>query len=296
MANAVTFGRATPSDLDAVLAVVDAEFVAGRGRTGSFRTRFPSMYTADCAGDIVLARAPDGLAGVAAIKRRTMTTGDRSIRLAMIGGVWIRPALRGQGLGQRLMGEVERTLSGGSVDVAVLWTGQPAFYEKSGWRAKDAGLFGTATAMPPSAASKAAVVKIDDAVAGHLEKIRARQPFPIVARTLADYRTLPSPAECVECIIAEPAAYALVGRAGDAVYVYEMAGDAARFGGVLAEAGRGAQRVFINDHPATASHAWLSSHARVDWRPQHLAMWKVFADWVHWGQLDCGPISLMDRI
>ncbi len=145
------------------------------------------MYTAEHARDIVLARAPDGMSGVAAIKRRTMKLDGRSVRLAMIGGVWIRPALRGQGLGQLLMSEVERTLSGGDTDVAVLWTGTPAFYEKTGWRTKDAGVFGTVEAMPSPGSSTAKQVKLDAAVVGRLEELRARQPVPGVERTMAAF-------------------------------------------------------------------------------------------------------------
>lgn len=296
----ITFDRASPGEIDAVLALLDQEFVSGRGRIGSFRKRFPALYTADRAGDITVARMADGIAGLAAVKWRTMVTGDRPVRLAMIGGVWIRPALRGRGVGQQLMKEVERSLSYSQTDLAVLWTGTPAFYEKTGWRSKDAGVFGQLVSELPGDSSQTTTVRLDGEGFRQVEKIRAAHVRPCIERTEADYNTVPSPAEFVECITVGPASnmasYALVGRGGGAAYVYEVAGDTSHFSALLAAAGQRATEVHINDHPSTALHAWLARHARVDWKPQQLAMWKVFSDWVHWEHVDGGPISLMDRI
>ena len=61
----------------------------------------------------------------------------RSFRAMGIGGVWVRPELRGKGYGTEIMNKVmaKAQVDQGSADVAVLWSRDGRLYEKVGFEA-----------------------------------------------------------------------------------------------------------------------------------------------------------------
>ena len=65
----------------------------------------------------------------------------RSFRAMGIGGVWVRPELRGKGYGTEIMNKVmaKAQTDQGSADVAVLWATQSDLYDTLGFEAVSEG-------------------------------------------------------------------------------------------------------------------------------------------------------------
>ena len=163
-----------PSDLPAVIAAVDREFIFDKGRSLSMARRYPNVLSLDNLGHILVAGSRRSIRGALGIRTFDYADGPRVWRGAMIGMVWVDPRCRGKGLGRALMAEAERVLKEESLDFGVLWTGIPGFYEPGGWSPKDPSLFGEALASSPSPGAAPAVpVPLGPEDAVRLERARA---------------------------------------------------------------------------------------------------------------------------
>lgn len=75
----------------------------------------------------------ESIVGHASVVTRELHVGGRPLRTGYVEAVAVDPARHGQGLGSRLMGEVNRYVMGG-FELGALGTERHAFYERLGWR------------------------------------------------------------------------------------------------------------------------------------------------------------------
>ncbi|TAK66887.1 MAG: GNAT family N-acetyltransferase [Betaproteobacteria bacterium] len=272
-------------EFDALLALLDQEFVFGKGRRLSLQQRFPATLDRQRARNILLARADGGIASALVTKTFTWITPERNWRAAMIGMVYTRPELRARGVASALMRASQAKLAEEGIEFAVLWTAQPDFYARLGWSGIDCGTLGHAHAMAPDA-SRAAPPPGEADIAW-AEALRPRYAPERAERTERTYATLLPPAQHLELLRGD-AAYAIVGRDGDQGYLYEMLGDSAELPTLWARLATRYRSLYLNLGQGTAAQRFLSARDGIAWQPQRLAMWLPlaasardarFADW-----------------
>jgi GNAT superfamily N-acetyltransferase len=264
--------RAGPAERAQAAALLDAVFVTPRGRAPSFAERFPAAFADDGTSAVLVATEADEVAACAVVRLRRWAQPGGA--LASLGGICTHPAYRGRGLASALVQEAERVAAAWGARDFVLWTAQPAFYQRLGWIVDDPGHFGMLERLRIRDVSDPVTVEPVARVWAEIEEIRGRGAGGVLTRVALDYHTLPFPARTVECVLAKGGAYALVGVEGDSAYVYEVEGDPQAFGGLWSAVAARHGVVRINDRPGSASWAWLEAHAEVAWRPAPLALWK----------------------
>lgn len=293
VAPADAIGPCTRAEYGALLALLDQEFIFGKDRRLSLAQRFPAALDPERPQNILVARADGAVASALALKRFDWITAERSWHAAMIGLVYTRPDRRGRGGAGALLQEAQTRLARAGVEFAVLWTGQPGFYARSGWIGADCGVLGSAQGAlagpaPPAPAPDA------DSIA-RAEALRQRYAPQRVARDMASYATLPPPAEQIELLL-EDGAYALVGRRQTHGYLYELVGAPDAWAALWSRLGARYRALTLNLRQDTPLQRWLSAQAAIDWQPQRLAMWlpltapartAPFSDWY---------IPFLDRI
>jgi len=143
-------------EYDALLALLDLEFIFGKGRRLSLQQRFPAVLNRQRPQAILLAKAQNLIVSALAIKAFDWITPERSWRAAMVGMVYTRPEWRGRGMASVLLQAAQQRMRQESYDFAVLWTAQPDFYARLGWIGADCGVLGVAQTAAPAATQTAA--------------------------------------------------------------------------------------------------------------------------------------------
>jgi predicted N-acetyltransferase YhbS len=283
MVAAVEIRNCTPAELPALIALLDEEFIFSKGRSISLAQRFPAVLREENCANILVACGGEGIAAAIAIKRFDWIAPERSWRGAMVGMVYTRPAMRGQGLASRLLRAAEEKLHAEGADFAVLFTAQPGFYRRLGWTTSDCGMFGTCASAGGGASGCTA------ADAGAIETIRSRSSGAHLLRDDASYRALPLPAERLQMRVSPcAAAYAIYGVQAEHAYVYEFGGAPSGYAALWQDVCAAARTVRINERRGSAAQQWLAAIPGIGWRDQALAMWLPlaaaarnarFADW-----------------
>jgi predicted N-acetyltransferase YhbS len=258
-----TFSRCASSELAGLIERLDDEFISGRGRAVSLAARFPRELSASNLDNLFVAREAGQITGAIVVKRFRWVVPQREYAGAMLGMVWIAPKKRGAGLGSKLLSHVGDALRD-SVDFAVLWTGNPAFYARAGWKSADHGRFGRIDGNGQNAASRAAM---------EFERARAiwRCQPRRVERDASWQPPLPPPAESLE-LFEGAGAYALAGRREETLCCYELLGDETEFAAILDTMRACCATLYFNENTGSPSYAWLSGQG-VSWEEKPLAMW-----------------------
>jgi predicted N-acetyltransferase YhbS len=259
----LVYSQCRAAELPGLIAQLDLEFVAGRGRTVSLATRFPALLGASNLANIFVARLADRVVAATAVKKFLWIAGGREHFAAMIGMVWTDPACRGRGIASSLLASVADALRA-DTDFAVLWTAQPGFYARAGWAAEDCGSLGE---MPGAGAGGPHGAAPDfERVRGIWQGLNQR-----VARDAAWRPPLPLAVTSLELYEAT-GAYALAGRQDGSLYCFEMLGDISGLGPILQQMRESCGKLCFNERTASPVYDWLSGQG-VKWQEKPLAMW-----------------------
>ena len=285
-----------PEELPALVALLDAEFVFGKGRSISLARRFPALLGAANCRNVLVASRGEGIDACIAVKRFDWIAPGRSWRGAMIGLVYTRPAERGQGLATQLLRAAQEQLRAGGTAFAVLFTAQPAFYRRLGWIGADRGVFGTCSA-PAGSGAGGADTGCTPADAQAIEAMRTNAREARMARDETAYRALPLPAERLEKRASiGSAAYAIYGVRADDAYVYEFGGEASGYALLWQDICAGARRIHVNARRGSAAQRWLANLPGIAWREQALAMWLPLAEPASAAHFSEWYVPYLDRI
>ncbi len=146
------------------------------------------------------------------------------------------------------------------------------------------------------------VTRLDAENAGEqIEALRTHWLDAATLRALPDgYRALPPPAEKVEAILLgqekENAAYALAGRAGESVILYEMTGHPDRFPALWRETCRATKRILVNERKDSPAQRWLAANTALSWQDKPLALWLPLSPKVDYSRIARWYIPYFDRI
>ncbi len=267
------------NEMEEVVRLLDQEFIYSRSRDISLARRFPNVFEHGGGSIVFVARSAGTIAGTIAVRRFTWHCQDREWQGAMIGSVFTKPQMRHQGIAARIMGEVKSYLSAERVDFGVLWTTIPELYAKSGWIPADTAVFGTAQGRPSHKSAGSIVNRrpLADVDTDALDRFRRQSCLDYVMRRKVDYQAIPLPASRVDVLLLEHdgglQGYCLTGVAGSTAYVYEIVGDQQGFHLLWKSLVNDFDAIYINAHPSTQAHGWLSAAAAVSWCAQKLAMW-----------------------
>lgn len=292
---------AAPADLARLVPALDQEFVFGKGRQISLAQRFPGVYCAENA-DYIFVNGASEIASALVCKKFDLAHDGGHWCGAMIGAVYTRAQNRRAGLAGNLLAFAARTLAERAVDFAVLWTGRPAFYAAQGWQSADNGVLGEDNSAGAGGDIDAEVTSVPahSIDAGRVERIRLNSRGGIAARSDADYRRLPLPAEAVELLLweagGERAAYALLGSHAETGILYEMTGHPDGFSPLWRAVRRGRARLLVNDENGSPSQRWLAQHAGLSWQPKPLAMWLPLSARIDMARMARWYIPYFDRI
>ena len=254
--------------------LVDAEFLRSRGRSGSMLDRYPGLFDAQNRDNLHTAWYGEQLAGTVAVKTFELEIGNVKLEGAMLGLVCVNPAIRGQGVGSKLVAHVTQILRAKPLSFSVLWTTRSDFYQRFGWVNNDHGVIGELT-HKKQLDSQNYPGRLSES--WHLvEQIRSHSLASKVLRTQTDYSVVPCPVNGVYCFLKgndSAGAYAIVGSNGTAGIIYELVGNAAQFPAIWSDICGRFNRILINECVGSPSYRWLSQHADVNWKNQNQAMW-----------------------
>lgn len=293
---------ATPVDLDRLLPALDEQFVFGKGRRLSLRARFPSMFEAGNADNVFICEGEGALLSALSILPFEWLADGQLWRGAMIGTVYTDPAHRNAGHASRVLTWTMEKLKERGVDFGVLWTAQPGFYARLGWTSTDCGVLAEirTSSSSPSLGNDVTTIAAGTADVLRIEQIRQQWLATRMPRTSRDYRRIPLPADTVDVHawrLHEPSAgYALIGRAGDIGYVYEMVGTPEGFSALWREVQQRYRRLLVNDCEGSASCEWLAHETGIAWQRKSLAMWYPISDRVQGWDFSHWYIPYFDRI
>lgn len=264
-------------ELPALVSVLDAQFIAARGRSISLAVRYPHLFVPDQLAHVHTLREGQAMLACAIARPFTWLVAERAWRAVMIGMVYTAPAVRGQGHASRLLADLLESLRSADFDLAVLWSGIEGFYERIGWRRADPGVVGRVTRAPvayvdaPLAITPPHTPLPAEALAG-ADAIRNLSGSPLVARSARAWQALPLPV--TQChLTTNGHAYALTGQRGAHTYLYEMIGRTTDFRDLWQHCAERTSSISINAQLHSASYRWLSSHTAVTWQPQRLTFW-----------------------
>ena len=272
-------GTCNAGDLPTLTATLDAEFISGRGRTGSLAVRYPDVLTDANLPHLYVRHQAGAIVSACATRRFTWTSGHERWQGAMIGFVHTAPSARGHGHAAALLEAAIDALAADGVDFAVLWSALEGYYERLGWEAHDRGIFGSVGGDGEAQIQTSGEETMAIDVARY-ETLRAPLAKPRVTRHAASYRCIPVPAARVRTVFAqggEDEAGALVGEAPGARYVYEVVGGIAAFPALWQAITCGAARVHVNECIGSPFHRWLVRHAPIKFAGQALAYWRMLS-------------------
>lgn len=299
---------AKPSEIPALVAAMDQQFVFGKGRAISLAQRFPKVYVAGNANNIFVVEDCGEIVSALACKCFALQEGGVIWQGAMIGGVFTLAARRGAGLASLLLEQVAKTLQERGLDFAVLWTGQPEFYARLGWVLADCGVLGdwqadlsASPSVDISLADATLILPAHAADAAYINQLRqhwCRGSLPLRGNNA--YLQLPLPADSVELLQwgqgMQDTAYAILGQAGDTGIMYEMAGNPIAYPSIWASVSARYTRVLVNDAPATDSQRWLVENTSAKWQDKALAMWMPLSAKVKMSDAAAWYIPYFDRV
>ncbi len=292
-------GNCSSSELAALTEALDAEFVTGRGRSGSLAGRYPDLLGEQNLPHLYVRRDGGRIVSCCAVRRFTWIGAHARWQGAMIGLVYTAPQARGRGHAAGVLDDAIDALAAAGVDFAVLWSGLDGYYERLGWEAHDRGIFGSVrygVSAPNDGSAAASVPAIDVA---RYEALRAPEAKARVLRDALRYRCVPLPAARLATLFArdgEAEAAALIGEAADARYVYEVVGAPAALPALWQSITAAAASVYVNDSIGSPFHRWLVNHTPIEFAAQELAYWRMLsprarrAAWRDW------HIPYFDRI
>lgn len=301
-------GRATPGgrvlierdDLGAVVDLLDDVFVRSQGRTRSLADRYPFLLREpDERVRIIVAPSVEDVRAVTVIRAFDWDRGGRCWHGAMIGMVATTPAARGKGLASGLLEHARRVAEEAGADFAVLWTTNPSFYRRLGWREGDIGTIGEIVrpGAPPSGV--AAPEPLEAAVIPWIEEVRASHLVDRIERDERSYSVVPGPADRLELhrlALTRGSAYAVVGRSLGLSILYELVGSPLCFGQIWSAVVAGGDRILINGARDDSSTRWLETLDGIAWRPQSLAMWLPLTEAAQSAALTDWYVPFLDRI
>jgi len=293
VAPAPDIARATSADFDALLALLDAEFIFGKGRRVSLQQRFPETLDRAHSRNIMLARMEEAIVSALVTRPFTWITSQRSWRAAMIGMVTTRAEWRGRGMAGALMRAARETLAREGVEFLVLWAARPDFYAGLGWMAADCGALGSVQTAAPDATQSAA--PFDAASIAWIEALRREYAPERVERCEISYAALLPHAEQLE-LLRSGSAYAIAGRDDRHGYLYELLGDAAEFPVLWARLARRYRALYLNLQRGTAAERYLSSRGEISWQPQRLALWLPLSETARAARFAGWYVPFLDRI
>ena len=207
--------------------------------------RFPHV-------DLYVALEADGsLVSAAALRTLVWTDG---LRVTAVGLVCTAPTARGAGHASALLREVPRP--------AVLWARRHDVFARAGWELSDTALSGRTSGDPDVPAIEGSPPAAVTALHGSGVRLE---------RDARVFRALPPPARDLRAHLADDT-YALVGRAGDTAFLYELGGDPSGFAAVWERVRAGVREVVVNAEAGTPAARWLAGHA-TKLAPQSLALW-----------------------
>lgn len=289
-------------ELDRLMSLLDDEFIFGKGRTLSLRSRFPKVFCDDNLRNVLVGVESNEIVAALAMVPFKWCVDDENYRGTMIGAVYTHPARRRTGLASRLLDVAAAQLRHTQMDFGVLWTGQPAFYARRGWQSGDCSVFGEVERVGPETETEP-VAGIDRLpVAASVDLLEDLRRCWLAARTLRsanEYRQMPIPAQKLAllwCADQDRTAYALLGSRGDTGYLYELVGDERSLPALWREVCRGQRRIVVNERSDSPACRFLEHHAQITWQRKNLAMWLPVSNRVnasHWAQWH---IAYFDRI
>lgn len=293
VAPAPAIASCTGGDFDALLTLLDQEFIFGRGRRLSLKQRFPATLRPQHPENILLARMEDAVVSALAVKPFTWITPERRWHAAMIGLVYTRPDWRGRGTASALMRAAQAKLEQEGFDFAVLWTRQPGFYARLGWIGADCGMLGSVQAAtpgvtPPQAAPDAADI-------AWIETLRPDYAPERAERSDMNYAAVMPPAERLELLRGD-SAYAIVGCGDGHGYLYDMLGGAGELPALWATLAARYRTLWLNLQRGSAAERFLSARSGINWQPQQLAMWLPLAAAARGARFADWYVPFLDRI
>ena len=253
-----------------LIALMEAEFVAGKGRGGALAVLYPDLFASPRFGRLFALTRGDEPRAACAVRLFTVRIGAAKVPAAMIGFVVTAPSHRRQGFGARLMQATEAQLAGHGVEVGVLWARRAHLYLTLGWKPADTSLLGRwqgEAAMPDLDWSKPPFA------APLRQRLNRLRPAPAIARPAIVYDKRPYPAERL-WLAARRGAYALIGEAGETGYVFELGGRPELAPGLLAAAARRWPALSINGAIGEPISDHLRNSGHVAFERNPLAMWK----------------------
>jgi len=254
-----------------LVALMEAEFVAGKGRSGRLSRLYPDLFASPRFGRLFGLVGGNELRAACAVRLFSMKVDGAVRRGTMIGFVVTDPRHRGLGLGTRLMRAVEASLAGNGVELGVLWARRVELYRKLGWRLADTSLLGRWTG--PSAASGAtwARAPLTDTLRRRLNHLR---PARSIGRPLHVYDKRPYPADRV-WVATVAGAYVLIGEADATGYVFEAGGDPRQATALLVEASMRWPDLRVNGCTSDPITRHLAREGFVAFEANQLGMWKT---------------------
>jgi len=289
-------GNCSISELPALTAALDAEFVVGRGRSGSLAWRYPDLLGEQNLQQLYVRRHGGRIVSCCAARRFGWTSAHERWQGAMIGLVWTSPQARGRGHAAGVLEDATDALAASGSDFLVLWSGLDGYYERLGWQAHDRGIFGSLRVDAQACDAAVAPEEIDVA---RYEALRAPEAKARVMRDAQRYRCVPLPSTRIATLFAregDAEAAAIVGSTGDARYVYEVVGAAAALPALWRSLTTAAATLHVNDSIGSPFHRWLARHTTIEFAAQELAYWRMLsprarrAPWRDW------HIPYFDRI
>ena len=290
-----------PKELPAIVRRLDQEFIYSKQRRLSLGKRFSNTLSVENIEQIRVAVSEGEVRGALAIRMFDWIVEESVWHGAMIGMVWVDSQHRGRGFGSSLLSSTTQFLRDKGVDFGVLWTGNPAFYERAGWRLNDRSLFGEAVSRHASAfidtVSCQPLVSVD---ATRLERLRSTSLSMRVVRSALDYCTVPIPAAQVLCFFAEGnegrEGFALVGEQDGVGYFYEMIAGPSLWNAIWAAVTERFTRTLANGYSGDPFADWIAENRLVAWRPQHKTMWLRISGRIKDHSIDAWNIPYYDWI
>ena len=289
-----------PAELPFVVELIDREFISSKGRSLSLSRRFPNVISLRNIEQIHVVIFKRSICGAIAIRLFDFAAEQRVWRGAMIGMVWVDPKYRGKGVGKKLMMAAERFLQEKCLDFGVLWTGIPAFYERTGWFLNDTSLFGEANGCSPSLNIGSVISRsLASEDVARLERVRLLLESQRVIRRPPDYQVIPLPAVEVNCFWASgkgSEGYVLAGEADGDGFLYEMVAPPELWDILWSDLTGRFKRLFVNGRAGDPFAQWLADKKYAALQSQNKTMWLRISQLAATAPLDVWYIPYFDRI
>ena len=275
-----------------LVGLMEAEFVAGKGRAGRLAQLYPDAFASPRHGRLFGLVTSNGEVAAALAARLFRIRHAGTTRTgAMIGFVVTRPADRSRGLGARLTDEAAAHLRESGVDFGVLWARRPDLYLKLGWQAADTSLLGRWQGVAaPMAEVTWAKAPFAPTIGRRLNRLR---PAPAIERPALVYTKRPYPAERL-WVATMSGGYAIIGEAAGTGYAFEVGGRPDAAAGLLAAAAGRWPDLRVNGSTTDLITRHLGNTGLVDFQPNPLAMWLRLA--TRFRKRDAVWIPYFDRI